>query len=219
VIDGPPTEALRLRSADVLRDGLLRLLVTGEEQWLKDWRDLLVAMAPYHDCAMRIGVDPGRFFDEVSREGPPTLAETVRTFGQRTDITPSAFGFTVTTLQEGPAYEWPDFDYEEVKELEAWLEEEDDDVDDDEIKQLEASLEEANEDERLASGHVAGVPLVGTTIGPRKSGRVDVPAPAPAQRYRPVSIRCAMKSSWSAPGVSSLPSSSTRNTRNPRPVP
>jgi hypothetical protein len=123
VIDGPPTEALRLQSADVLRDGLLRLLVTGEEQWLKDSRDLLMAMAPYHDCASRIGLDPGRFFAEVSREAPPTLAGTVLTFGHRTDITPSAFGFTVTTSREGPAYEWPDFDYEEIKELEAWLEE------------------------------------------------------------------------------------------------
>ena len=148
MIDGPPTEALRLRSADVLRHGLLRLLVTGEEEWLRDWRDLLVAIAPYHDCATRIGLDPGRFFAEVSREAPPTLAETVRTFGQRTDITPTAFGYTLTTLPEGPAYEWPDFDYEEIKELEASLDEEDDDVDDEVIKQLEASLEEANEDER-----------------------------------------------------------------------
>ena len=132
MIDGPPTEALRLRSAGVLRDGLLRLLVTGEEEWLKDWRDLLVAMAPYHDCATRIGLDPGPLFDEVSREGPPTLAETVRTFGNRTDITPSAFGFTVASLREGLAYEWPDVDPNEIKDLEAWL-----------------AADEADEDERL----------------------------------------------------------------------
>jgi hypothetical protein len=123
VIDGPPTEALRLQSADLLRDGLLRLLVNGEEQWLKDRRDLLVAMAPYHDCATRLGLDPARFFDEVSRESPHTLAGTVRTFGQRTDITPSAFGFTVTTSQEGLAYTWPDVDYNDIKDLEAWLDE------------------------------------------------------------------------------------------------
>jgi hypothetical protein len=101
VIDGPPTEALRLQSADLLRDGLLRLLVNGEEQWLKDRRDLLVAMAPYHDCATRLGLDPARFFDEVSRESPHTLAGTVRTFGQRTDITPSAFGFHGDDLARG----------------------------------------------------------------------------------------------------------------------
>jgi hypothetical protein len=124
VIDGPPTEALRLQSADVLRDGLLGLLVSGEEQWLKDWRDLLVALAPYHDCATRIGLDPVRLFDEVSREAPPPLAGTVRTFGERTDITPQAFGFTVSASREGPAYEWPDIDYDEIKELEAWLGEE-----------------------------------------------------------------------------------------------
>ena len=121
MIDGPPTEALRLRSADVLRDRLLRLLVTGEEAWLEDWRDLLVAMAPYHDCATRIGLAPGRLFDEVAREGPPALAETVRSFGRRTDITPSAFGFTVASLREGPAYEWPDVDPQRIKGLETWL--------------------------------------------------------------------------------------------------
>jgi hypothetical protein len=121
MIDGPVTEALRLQSPDALRAGLLRLLIDGEHDWLKDWRDLMVAMAPYHDCATRLGLDPAAFFDDVAREAPQALADTVRTFGQRTDITPSAFGFTLTTSQDGMAYEWPDVDYDEIRELEEWL--------------------------------------------------------------------------------------------------
>jgi hypothetical protein len=125
VIDHPPTEALRLGSADVLRDRLVRMLVEGEEEWLKDWRDLLVAMAPYHDCATRLRLDPARLFDDVSSDAPPALADVVRSFGRRTDVTPSAFGFELTELPEGPAYEWPDVDYDEIRELEAWLSDED----------------------------------------------------------------------------------------------
>jgi hypothetical protein len=30
----------------------------------------------------------------------------------------------VSASREGPAYEWPDIDYDEIKELEAWLGEE-----------------------------------------------------------------------------------------------
>ena len=121
MIDGPPTEALRLRSPDALRDGLRRLLVDGEQQWLPDSRDLMVAMAPYHDCATRLGLDRVQVFDDAAREAAQGVAETVRSFGRRTDITPSAFGFTLTTTQAGPAYEWPDFDHNEIRELESWL--------------------------------------------------------------------------------------------------
>jgi hypothetical protein len=121
MIDEPPTEALRLRSPDALRGALLSLLREGEQDWLKDDRDLMVAMAPYHDCAVRLGLDPGGLFDDVAREAPQALANTVRAFGQRTDITQSAFGFTLTTSQGGIAYEWPTIDHDEIRELEEWF--------------------------------------------------------------------------------------------------
>ena len=41
----PATEPLRTRSPELLRSRLVDVLIEGEEEWLKDWRDLLVSIA------------------------------------------------------------------------------------------------------------------------------------------------------------------------------
>jgi hypothetical protein len=99
-------EALRRASPAVLRAGLLRLLHDGELHWLADRRDLLVAMAPYHDCARRLELDPAAFFAAVAEEAPLPLADLVRSFGKRTDVTPAAFGFRLVMSPEGATYRW-----------------------------------------------------------------------------------------------------------------
>jgi hypothetical protein len=101
-----PTRALRAQAPEVLRAGLLRLLIEGEDEWVKDWRDLLVGLAPCHDCARRLGLDPVVLFDAVAEEGPPSLREIVRDFGRRTDVTPEAFGYVVTDTSDAPRYYW-----------------------------------------------------------------------------------------------------------------
>jgi hypothetical protein len=105
VIDAA-TDALRRGSPGALKTGLLRLLHDGELQWLQDRRDLLVAMAPYYDCARRLELDPAAFFGAVADEGPLALADIVRSFGERGDVTPAAFGFRLVMSPEGAAYEW-----------------------------------------------------------------------------------------------------------------
>ena len=105
MIDGA-SEALRRSSPEVLRSGLLRLLHEGELQWLADRRDLLVAMAPYHDCARRLELDPTAFFAAVADEAPVALADLVRSFGERTDVTPAAFGFRLLMEPGGATYVW-----------------------------------------------------------------------------------------------------------------
>ncbi len=102
------TDALRRNSPDLLRAGLLRLLEEGQLEWLKDRRDLLVAMAPFHDCARRLDLDPAAFFAAVAEEGPLALADMVRSFGERADVTPAAFGFRLVMSPEGATYEWVD---------------------------------------------------------------------------------------------------------------
>ena|ERR1700744_2486002 len=101
-----PTGALRSNSIDALRAGLLKTLTAGQRTWQQDSRDLMVALAPFHDCAARLGADPAKFFADVADNAPPGLADLVRTFGARTDITPAAFGFTVRQTPAGPEYAW-----------------------------------------------------------------------------------------------------------------
>lgn len=96
-----PTRALRSKSPQLLGNGLQRLLVARETQWLRDERDLLVALAPFHDCATRLGLDLAGVFDQAAAHGPRSVAELVQSFGRRTDITPEAFGFGVTDTPAG----------------------------------------------------------------------------------------------------------------------
>ena len=97
-------QALRTRSGDLLLDDLVDMLTDGESEWVKDDRDLIVALAPFHDCAQRIGLDPAAVFAEAAARGPTTIANVVRTFGARTDITPKAWLFTVRETPDGPEY-------------------------------------------------------------------------------------------------------------------
>ena len=97
------TRALRTRDPALLRDELGRTV--GTYDGLDD-RDLMLALAPMHDCARRIGVDPVALFDEVAASAAPDLAVLLRHFGRRTDITAQAFGFAVVRGADGPAYAW-----------------------------------------------------------------------------------------------------------------
>jgi hypothetical protein len=72
-----------------------------------DPRDLMWSLAPYHDCAIRLGLDPAAFFVEVADAGPPGLRELVREFGQRSDTSPQVFGgYVLRETPEGQAYFW-----------------------------------------------------------------------------------------------------------------
>jgi hypothetical protein len=103
-VDEAPTRALREGSAAVLRDELHRLLRVHEDRWLEDPRDLLLSLAPYHDCAWRLGLDPTAFFDHGAEQGPASLRELVRTFGRRRDVTLEAFGYDLIDSPEGRRY-------------------------------------------------------------------------------------------------------------------
>jgi len=108
-LDADATRALRERDPQRLRGGLARVIAEGEDEWTRDWRDMLLALAPYHDCARRLGLDPRQVFDEAADSSPPALREIVREFGRREDVTPAAFGFYVEETAEGPRYRfaWP----------------------------------------------------------------------------------------------------------------
>jgi hypothetical protein len=98
-----PMLALRQRDGSVLHDGLLvRVLV---EQRVRDWRDDLVAFAPYHYAAQELGQSPVDLFDDAALCAVPELATVMQTFGRRQDVTLGAFGWRRIETPEGPTLE------------------------------------------------------------------------------------------------------------------
>jgi hypothetical protein len=133
------TDALRSGSPEKL-EASIRDLLSGPEyaQLREDSRDLMVALAPLHDCARRLGLDPAAVFDAAAEGASPEMAELAREFGRRTDISGHSFAFMVEDTDEGPEYwhipfgvdlraiprdEREEFLARRIEELERWLEE------------------------------------------------------------------------------------------------
>jgi hypothetical protein len=98
------TQLLRTGDPSLVEADLVDLLVTGEEESLKDDRDLMMALAPHHDCARRLGADVPALFQRAAVAGPASLREHVEEFGRRTDVSPHAFGFWLEETPEGLRY-------------------------------------------------------------------------------------------------------------------
>ena len=99
-----PTLALRTRSLDRLRSDLNAYLVASEPVAGVDARDVMVGLAPYIDCAQRLGVDPVDLFERASRDTTEGTRELARTFARRSDVTLRAFGWELATTSDGPCY-------------------------------------------------------------------------------------------------------------------
>jgi hypothetical protein len=98
------TQLLRAGDPRRVETDLVDLLVSGEEEWVKDERDLMMALAPHHDCARRLGADVAALFRRAAAAGPASLREQVEEFGRRKDVSPHAFGFRIEQTPEGPRY-------------------------------------------------------------------------------------------------------------------
>jgi hypothetical protein len=118
----PASKALRARSPDLLRQLLVADLRDGEQEWTKDHRDLMVMLAPYHDCAQRLGLDPAEELRDAAADGPPSLREVVQTFGERHDVTLASFDYSVTQGPEGLSYRRSTaMSAADLRELQEWL--------------------------------------------------------------------------------------------------
>ena len=98
------TRAARERSPQLLRAAIVRRVVEGVDEWRKDERDFIVALAPLRHCAGVIGADAAALFADAARDVPDDLRDTVVTMGKRTDVTPAAFGFVFEATADGPRY-------------------------------------------------------------------------------------------------------------------
>jgi hypothetical protein len=105
MLDRVATEALRSGSPERLEASIRDLLTDPEYAQLReDSRDLMVALAPLHDCARRLGLDPVTVFDAAADGASAEIATLAREFGRRTDISEHSFGFMVEDTDEGPEY-------------------------------------------------------------------------------------------------------------------
>ena len=95
------TAALREKSQSVLHGGLIWTLRAYDG---KDARDLMLSLAPFHDCARRLGLDVSQVFNDAADAVGGQASEVARIFGRRSDVTPDAFGFTVESSPDGPRY-------------------------------------------------------------------------------------------------------------------
>lgn len=76
----------------------------------KDSRDLMLSLAPFHDCARRLGLEVSRVFNDAADGAGGDAGEIARAFGRRSDVTPDAFAFAVESDPDGPRYRshWSD---------------------------------------------------------------------------------------------------------------
>jgi hypothetical protein len=98
------TRAARERSPELLRAAIVKRVVEGADEWRRDARDFMVALAPLRHCADVIGVDAVALFADAAREAPHDLRDTIVALGQRHDVTPAAFGFVFDETADGPRY-------------------------------------------------------------------------------------------------------------------
>jgi hypothetical protein len=102
--------ALRAGSLARLQEGFSQLV--GAESTSRGWdpRDAMINMTPFVDCARRLGHDPAVVFGPAAVTGAAWFRETFEAFVRRSDITLSAFGWSIIETPEGPAYHfaWPD---------------------------------------------------------------------------------------------------------------
>lgn len=98
------TAALRQRSLERLQSGFGRYVRTVASRSSWDWRDELVDMTPFVDCARRLGLDPATALGPVATTGPTELRELFDGFVRRTDVTLAAFGWELVDTPDGPVY-------------------------------------------------------------------------------------------------------------------
>jgi hypothetical protein len=98
------TAALRNGSVERLRLGFSRLVEAEAKDQAWDPRDAMISLTPFIDCSHRLGLDPAEVLGPIAMTGPEWYRETFQAFVKRTDITLAAFGWSLVTTTEGPAY-------------------------------------------------------------------------------------------------------------------
>lgn len=100
------TLAARSGDAEQLCLGLVGSVIANYD--IPDKRNVDVALAIYHHCARKLELNPPEVFDEAAQYATEAMAERLRAFGRRTDVTLKLFGWREIRGEEGVRYkfEW-----------------------------------------------------------------------------------------------------------------
>lgn len=98
------TAALRARSLERLQQGFSRYVQAEAVAPGWDPRDAMINLTPFVDCARRLGHDPVSVLGPIAATGADWFGETFDSFARRTDVTLSAFGWSIAETPEGPSY-------------------------------------------------------------------------------------------------------------------
>ncbi len=71
----------------------------------RDFRDVLVGLAPHYECARRLRLDITDVFDAAALFADQDTASLMRIFGRRSDVTLPRFGWREVPTPNGPAFE------------------------------------------------------------------------------------------------------------------
>lgn len=89
---------------DGLRDTFARYLDAEARQGNVDVRDTMVGLAPFIDCARRLGHDPIDTLGPIAAITQPWLRDLFEVFVRRDDVTLEAFGWELGASPDGPRY-------------------------------------------------------------------------------------------------------------------
>lgn len=98
-----PMLALRTETPHHLFAGLVANCLI--ERTTRDPRDDMIFFAPYTHVARELGVNPTELFDSAAAYAAPDLANDMRVFGRRTDVTLRVFGWRQIDTPDGPSFE------------------------------------------------------------------------------------------------------------------
>jgi len=101
--------ALQERSPERLRLGFGRLVEAESKSPGWDPRDAMISLAPFIDCARRLGLDPVAVLGPIAHTGAEWFGQAFDAFVIRSDVTLAAFGWSLVATPNGPAYRfaWP----------------------------------------------------------------------------------------------------------------
>lgn len=93
------TRVVQERSRDWLRIALIATAIGDEND---DPRDCMLGLASHHHVARHLGLHPSEVFDEAAAYAGTDMANLLRGFGRRTDITSKSWKFRRIDTPEGP---------------------------------------------------------------------------------------------------------------------